>query len=469
MVPTVRKKHGPTFVWLGLLVLLVLLVLLASSASCARRDSAVKTTPERQTAEPRRLPGVARRRVARFVHMTDLHVIDDESPARVTKLDDDGSFRSASRPQEGFQCRIVNAAARTVRRLHADAPIDLVVLSGDVIDDAQENELTWFVHLMEGGTEIACDSGVPDDPVPGPDNDGKDPFLAVGTGTPWYLAAGNHDLLVQGSFPTGPMERATALGTNGAGGTRDYAKAGAPSVEGTVIADPRRKLLDRATLVDRVGAAHVPGAYAQRHHKTFFTVDIPSSPVRLVALDTAAETGGALGLVRREDIDAFLIPELARAATDGKWLVFFAHHAVDAIGDGRGSSGVPQPGALSSAEYAASLTTSPNAIASLAGHAHQHRVRRIGKEPRAIWEIETSSLVDFPGQLRVVEIWDEDNGFGTIRSTVLDYATDDDAVAAKGRALMLTDGAAGGGWGGRGEPEDRNVVLWFEKPRASAR
>jgi hypothetical protein len=87
-------------------------------------------------------------------------------------------------------------------------------------------------------------------------------------------------------------------------------------------------------------------------------------------------------------------------------------------------------------------------------------VRRIGASPHALWEIETSSLADSPGQLRVVEIWDEDNGFGTIRSTVLDYATDDDPLAAKAHALMLGDR----GWGGEGTPEDRNVVLWFKKP-----
>jgi hypothetical protein len=408
---------------------------------------------------PPRRPGASRRRVARFVHMTDLHVVDDESPARMTTHDDDASFRSALRPQEGLQCRIVNAAARTVRRLHQDDPIDFVVLSGDVIDDAQENELGWLVRLMDGG-EVACDSGAPDDPVPGPDNDGKDPFLAVGTGTPWYLAAGNHDLLVQGNFPTGPMERASAVGPKAAGGTRDYRKPGGPSVEGMVIADPRRNLLDRARLVSLVGTAHIPGSYAEAHQKTFFTVDVPGSPVRLVALDTAAETGGALGLVRREDVDAFLIPELARAAADRKWVVFVAHHAADALGDGRATGSVPQPGAVSGAEWSSLLASSPNAIASLAGHAHQHRVRRIGTAPRALWEIETSGLVDAPGQLRVIEIWDEDNGFGTLRSTVLDYATEGDPLAAKGRALMLEDR----GWGGAGASEDRNVVLWFKKP-----
>ncbi|MDB4992605.1 MAG: hypothetical protein JWM74_37 [Myxococcaceae bacterium] len=409
-------------------------------------------------AAPRRA-GPGRHRVARFVHMSDLHVVDDESPARVTSLDDDASLRSALRPQEGLQCRVVNAAARTVRRLHEDAPFDFVVLSGDVIDDAQENELAWLVRLMDGG-EVACDSGAPDDPMPGPDNDGKDPFVAVGTGAPWYLAAGNHDLLVQGNFPTGPMERASAIGPKAAGGTRDYRKPGAPSVEGMVIADPRRNLVDRASFVSLAGSAHVPGPYAEAHHKTFFTVDVPGSPVRLVALDTAAETGGALGLVRQEDVDAFVLPELARARSEGKWLVFVAHHATDALGDGRASAHVPQPGAVSGAAWASLLTSSPNAIASLAGHAHQHRVRRIGTSPHALWEIETSSLADAPGQLRVVEIWDEDNGFGTIRSTVFDYATDDDPLAAKAHAMMLADR----GWGGEGQPEDRNVVLWFKKP-----
>ena len=76
-----------------------------------------------------------------------------------------------------------------------------MVLGGDNADNAQQNELDWFLSILDGAPSVECDSGKDDDPVTGPDNDPKDPFVAEGLKVPWLWVTGNHDILNQGNFP----------------------------------------------------------------------------------------------------------------------------------------------------------------------------------------------------------------------------------------------------------------------------
>jgi metallophosphoesterase (TIGR03767 family) len=199
-------------------------------------------------AEPRAGREDRRRALASIVHLTDIHVIDTQSPTRVEFLDRYADpnqasvdfFSSAHRPQETLTAQVADAMVRRLHEIGA-GPVtgrsfDCAVSTGDATDNAQINEVEWLLDLLAGGRPVAVNSGDPDryegvqddhepsfDPAywhPHPsdrDDDYKQvygypdveglldlavvPFTPVGLPCPWYSVYGNHDGLVQGNAP----------------------------------------------------------------------------------------------------------------------------------------------------------------------------------------------------------------------------------------------------------------------------
>ncbi len=147
--------------------------------------------------------------------MTDAHVLDASSPARVTFLDRLGApFESTFRPQEALTVQVLAGAARSVRALRPQ----FVIQGGDVIDNDQSNELAHALAVLNGGPSIrgavptvtsACSSPTNPDPfyyrpdVDAPRHPGllraaTRTFTSPGLGAPSYPVLGDHDVLVAG-------------------------------------------------------------------------------------------------------------------------------------------------------------------------------------------------------------------------------------------------------------------------------
>ena len=405
----------------------------------------------------------------RFVHLADTQLADDESPIRLVDFDSPGGeTKAAFRPHEGHECRILNAAVRTINVIHRDLPIEFVVLGGDNADNAQENELDWFSAVLDGSDRVHCDSGVDDDPVAGGNNDPKDPFMAEGLSMPWKWVTGNHDVLVQGNFSVSGFE-VDAVGGYSANGTRSWALPGGPVVSGDVPADPQRAVMSRARLVEKLsGSGDGRGLDdgAKSSGKAQYTFDVEGTPIRWIVLDTGAETGGADGLIRQGDVDAFLQPALDAAAADGKWVILASHHSSDRLSDGGGFGGEVQADAITPQEFRNLVGSYDNVLMHLAGHTHVHRVKKaVPSAGTTYWEVETSALADWPHQLRLFEVYDQGDGVVSIRGVPFDFAVDDDPVAEDGRVRGVVDLTSGWGGDGSGAPEERAVELWV-KPSA---
>jgi 3',5'-cyclic AMP phosphodiesterase CpdA len=409
-------------------------------------------------------PGPNAKRVMRFVHVSDFQIGDDESPTRFALFDGAGPASSALRPQDAYLCHMANASVRTINALHAKDPIAFTLLGGDNADSAQTNEVDWVLGILSGAEDVECDSGN-DDEI-----EGKDPFKADGLKMPWKWVTGNHDVLVQGNFKTDQGQRDVVLGTEANGGTRNYAATpkGVVAQGSFVVADARRALLSRTELMAKVAAhgdGHGLGPAEKASGFATYTFDVEGTPFRVMPIDTAHENGGAEGVIKQSRIDGTIKPLLDKAKADGKLVIIASHHAQSSLGDGTGLGGEKAPDAVTPDQWKTFLGGYDNVLFSMVGHSHRHRVMPIAPATgHAYWEVMTASIADYPHQFRVLEIFDQDNGWIMMRATAIDLAVDGDPIGNEGRKRGIVDLTAGWRPPDDVQATDKNVELWIKKP-----
>lgn len=155
--------------------------------------------------------------LAGFKQISDVHVVDEESPARLEYLDEcDPRFSSAYRPHEAMSTQVGDSMIRTLNRFTAGpaigAPLSFTISTGDNIDNNQLNELRWFIDLLDGETVTPNSGAVTYDGYTQAESNqaldtatlelAQEPFDAEGVKGPWYAVLGNHDGLVQGTVPS---------------------------------------------------------------------------------------------------------------------------------------------------------------------------------------------------------------------------------------------------------------------------
>ncbi len=415
-----------------------------------------------------------------LAHLTDAHVLDSESPARVPFLSRLGPpFTSTFRPQEALTAQVLDGAVRAVNALGPDA----VIQGGDLIDNAQENELARGLALLAGG-EVDPNSGArgyrgvqvrgnPDPFYYRPDIDApRYPgmlgaatrrFRAAGLEAPWYPVLGDHDLLVQGVLAPNRLTGRIARGGRavwdlpknlkapaGAGRLVAAAPDGlpapglleplirqlltAPSV--AVAADRHRREL---AVGEVVGQLREASSLSQRGPRLDYAFDL-GDQLRVIVLDLVRRGGGSDGVVHGGQ-PAWLADRLAAAGK--RWVLVVSHQPLDnSVGGGR---------------IFAVLDRHPRVLAALSGHTHRNRIEPRRGPGGGYWLISTASLIDYPQQVRAIRVHATADG-AALQTWMLDHVPG--GLGNVSRELAFLDAEGGRPQGFAGRPLDRNATLF---------
>jgi metallophosphoesterase (TIGR03768 family) len=430
-------------------------------------------------------------RLLNFFAITDIHITDKESPAQAIYEGYKGGSSSAYSPVMLYTTQVLDAAVQTINALHRQNPFDFGISLGDTCNSNQYNELRWYIDVLDG-KNVKPDSGAKDDPIPGPYNDYQDEYKAAGLNETinWYQTLGNHDHFWMGFLPPNDYLRHNLIGEDildlgnpfidslgldsrgfymgsidgrspygdiiGIGPVKDFAIP--PKV---LAADPNRRSLSREEWMSEFfNTSSIPKGHGfnQSNVETGFACytfepKSTNSLIKVIVLDDTQSNddpndpymlgygNGSLGY-GHGSLDSerynWLVSELDKGQSEGKLMIIAAHIPIGV--EPAGSMMAWNP--ATEAELIAKLHSYPNLILWIAGHRHSNTVTAFKSPDYAhpelgFWEIETSSLRDFPQQLRTFEIVRNSDNTVSIFTTDVDTAVKDGSHAAISRSYAV--------------------------------
>ncbi|MDO8187248.1 metallophosphoesterase [Conexibacter sp. JD483] len=355
------------------------------------------------------------------------------------------------------------------------------------------------------------------------------PFDAEGLKVPWYSSRGNHDGLVQGNapassvlfrtiatsclkiFPSAKFDPASLVGRSA---DEVFAQIGSPLFAASLLAgagqtppDPDRAFVSKPEYKRLQGTADRQHGFglteraelrASRGTALYYSF-APRRGLRMIALDTVAEGGGASGNVDDPQY-RWLVKTLRAAARRDELVIVYSHHTLETMtnrtpdeaagcsdpteagcdGDPRRSTPL-HLGMGGKQSIRDLLLSDPHVIAYVNGHTHHNAVRAFKRGRHGFWQVNTAAHIDFPQQSRELELMDNRDGtlslFGTILDTAAPIAApapgtpadgfSDVQLGALARTLAANDPQTREvtGGGGPGKRSDRNVELLVRDPR----
>lgn len=409
--------------------------------------------------------------LACFWHLSDLHLCDAESPSRLEYLDrfsdPDSEVRDVIgdigtyRPQEILTVQVAVSMVKTVNAIDtgpmSGAPIDAVLVTGDVTDNAQRNELNWYSTLISGGTiypasggELSSWIGVsdpenwderywhPDGPmssvepdratrlygypkVPGLIEKARAGVASPGLKYPTLSVQGNHDALLQGTVPPSCELRTLSMGGEFITGLPEgqspmallpsvaphgpaYYIHDSTSPRKFTIPDAGRDLIEVGEFAESIG-----------EERNYWTCAVGET--YFICLDTVNPYGGWQGSIDSAQFE-WLKSELDSHVDD--YIVVASHHPSPSMTNDYTT--VRSEVRILGAEILGLLMQYPNVIAWVAGHIHFNAAIMHEQGESKLLEITTASLIDWPQQGRIFEIV-RSNGKVGIISTVVDHCS----------------------------------------------
>jgi len=424
-----------------------------------------------------------------FFAITDIHISDKESPAQAIFFGYKGGVISGYSGIMLYTTHVLDAAVQTINALNKKNPFDFGISLGDTCNSTQYNETRWYIDVLDG-KDINPDSGVKDDPIPGPHNDYQDEYKAAGLDKtiPWYQALGNHDHFFMGflspndyirqtligdkilnlgnpftdprgvdsrGFYMGAMDGSTLYGNVvGAGPVKDFTNPP------TVPADSNRRSLSRKEWINEFfnTSSNPKGhGFNKADIKSGFACysfePNPNLPIKVIVLDDTQSNDDsndpdALGYGHGSygyghgSLDNkrynWLVKELDKGQAEGKLMVIAAHEPIGVETAPSMMAWIPSV----ETKLIAKLHTYPNLILWIAGHRHLNTVTAfkspdVNRPELGFWQVETSSLREFPQQFRTFEIMRNSDNTISIFATDVDPSVKNGSFAAKSRSYAI--------------------------------
>lgn len=421
-----------------------------------------------------------------FFSFSDIHITDKESPAQAVYYGYKWNIISGYSPAMLYTTHMLDAAVNTINRFHKAKPFDFGLSLGDAVNSSQYNELRWYIDVLDGKI-INPDSGVKDDPNPGPNNDYQDEYKAVGfdNSINWYQTIGNHDHFWMGMYPPDDYVRGKMTGssilnlgnifTDTAGlATRGFymgaidgktingeiigaGPVGSYTEPPTVPADLKRYPLSRKEwMAEFLNSTSLPAGHGFTSSMVAsgfanYTFEPRSDlPVKVIVLDNTnpgdkrGTDAYGKGFLDKERYD-WLIAELDKGQAEGKLMIIAAHIPIKVVVQ---NTLIGQAMTWSRDSYKneddmlTKLHTYPNLVLWVSGHRHLSVVTP-QKSPDAtrpelgFWEVETPSLREFPQQFRTFQITRNSDNTISIFAADVDPIANEGSLVAKARSYAI--------------------------------
>jgi metallophosphoesterase (TIGR03768 family) len=434
-----------------------------------------------------------------FFTISDIHITDKESPAQliyIQQLNENlGIVTSLYSPVMLYTTHVLDATIQTINALHKKDPFDVGISLGDVCNSAQYNELRWYIDVIDGKT-IYPSSGKNKGAKK---IDYQKPYQAVGLDKtiPWYQVFGNHDQFFMGSFPVNNFLKEMYIG-NKVLATADILKHPFNAtdfltdpennktknpfyymgvIDGTtpygdikyagnikdfrktprIIPDPNRRALNKNewikeffnTTSNPVGHGFKMSNIEENFACYSF---IPKSnlPIKFIVLDnTQLSNDGSKDIHGHGFLDQkrwdWLKKELADGDAKNQLMIICSHIPIDVEkSDVKSEMGWWQDpkNAVSLENLKVELFKHPNLLMWLSGHRHLNTVKAFispdeNAPEKGFWQVETSSLRDFPQQFRKFQIYLNTDYTISIQTINVDPAVKEGTPAAKSREYAI--------------------------------